>query len=217
MGVADCAEVVATDWLETPWPPWLCAPWLGTRNVLDRFDGRVELFAYFREDFFRLRVILRANLRARFLQALPRIRDQRLWSAQFLRRYSRRLGGLEQSLELCQLRGDRRQRGVGGASRFRLAVAGLAGRVLRALPRVDGVAEGLAVVALIDGGARFLKARRGRGVFLGGVDFRAAGSRQIDGRLGLVDLFLWWLRTAASGEEDERNQRSSRRQQQVPR
>src|SRR5258708_35306316 len=73
-------------------PPASRTTW---RNILDVMDGGVELFAYGREDFFRFLVISRANLRARFLQALLLLGHRGPWRAQFLRRHPCRLGAFD--------------------------------------------------------------------------------------------------------------------------
>ena len=177
-------------------------------------DGCVELFAYCCERFPRLGVILRANLRARFLQALPRIREYRPWGAQFLRRHLRRLGG---GAAGASSRVSCVEAAAIATSVVALGLALAVGRpgagVLGPLPRVDGVAEGLAVVALIDGGVRLLHARRGGGVFLRRVDLGAGGAGEIDGGLGLVDFFLRRLGTAVASSrmgEEPCDPRSSR-------
>ena len=90
----------------------------------------------------------------------------------------------------------------------------LADGVLRPLPRVDGKAEGLAVVVLVDGGARLLHARGGGGVFLGRELLGAGGAGEIDGGLRLIDFFPGRL-GAARDEEQQAGDRQS--QQHDPR
>ena len=189
-----------------------------SRNVLDVMDGGVEFFAYSREDFPRLVVIPRANLRARFLQAPLRLGGLHPWSAQFFQREACRLGGLEARLELIQPRGDVRDRRIGRALGSRLGVTGLADGVLGALAGVDGVAQGLTVIALVDGGARLLQARRRGGVFLGSVCFGPRRARELDGGLRLVDLFLRRLGAARKDQQQGRDaQRDPRPKQRRPR
>lgn len=171
--------------------------------------GGVELFAYGGEHFPNLVVIPRANLRARFLQGLSPVRDRRPGTAQFLRRHACLLGGLEACLEAVHQGCEVRDGGLGRALGLGLAFSGLAERVLRALARVDGVAEGLAVVTLVDGGMRLLDAARGRGVLLGRVGLGAGRAREVDGRLRLVDFFLRRLRTARRGDEYDSDEQAA--------
>ncbi len=166
-------------------------------------DGGVELFAYGRQDFARFLVISRANLRARFLQALLRLGHCGPWSAQFLRRHPCRLGAFETRPQLVGPRGDVVDQGVGRALGLRLGVGGLANGVLRALACVDRVAQGLTVVALLDGVARLLQASHGRGVFLRRELVGAGGPGEIDGCLRLVDLLPGRLGASRRRDEDE--------------
>src|SRR5258708_7032197 len=82
-------------------------------------------------------------------------------------------------------------------------VGRLADGVLCPLARVDRVAEGLAVVALVDGGAGFVQTGRRRGVFLGGEPLRAGVFRQVHRALRLVDFLLGRLGAARHVEQQE--------------
>jgi hypothetical protein len=172
-------------------------------------DGSVEFFAYGREHFPRLVVISRANLRARFLQSALHIRHRRPRGAQFLHGRVCRFGGLESRSQLGGTKVDVRNEDVDRLLGLRLGIAGLADRVLCALTGIDGVAESLAIVALVDGRVRLLHAGHGGGVFLGGVFVGAGGAREVDRGLSLIDFFLGGLRAGGRGHQEESDDESA--------
>ena len=134
----------------------------------------------------------------RTVRASASVRARR---GQLFRLRPRGLGLAQDRLELV---GARRDLAVERLDRLLRALApfgGLAAGVLRALAGVDGVAEGLAVVALIDRLVRLLERVDRGGEFVGGEPVGAGASGEIDGGLRLIDLFLRRLGTARHGQE----------------
>jgi hypothetical protein len=155
------------------------------------------------------------------LQGLAGFRQRGPRLAQFFRRLATGVRAAQQRLEPVRARRNLAVQRLGGFARARLLVGGLADGVLRALARVDGVAQGLAVVALLDGGARLRQAGRRRRVVLGGEPVGAGGSGGIDGGLRLVDLLLGRLGAARHRKQQEcdeqRDPRDPRPKQRDPR
>ncbi len=140
------------------------------------------------------------------MQGLPGFRQRGPLFAQFFRRGATGFRRAEQRLKPVRARRDLAVQHLGGLPDPRLLVGGLAGGALGALAGVDGVAQGLAVVALLHGGPCLRQAGRRRRVLVGRESLGAGGFGDVDRSRRLVDLFLGRLGAARCGEQQECNE-----------
>lgn len=186
----------------------MAASLAGLRTLLNRlhgFQGNVEFFAYSGERGRRFHEISLVDQSARFLQGGPRRVQGRPGIAQFVHGNPGLLGRAKQPLEA---RGTRRGAGVGRVGR-ESGVRHEPGRLDGALPRVDGVAQGLAVVALIDGLVRFLQGGHGARELVGGDGLGAGRTRGVNRGLGLIDFLPGRLGTTRGGEQQDAEQQTA--------
>ena len=184
------------------------------RNVLDVLRWRRRAFCVLSVSVFAAswRNSPRQSPCALLAERFRASRERRPWSAQFLRRHARRFGGF--AARPASWFAPRRDVAVtiASAASARCALPSAAWRTAfcGALPRVDGVVEGLAVVALIDGGVRLLQRRRRRRCIRPPRSVSAPAARaRSSGGLGLVDLFLGRLGTARDQQQQGRSSGSA--------
>ncbi len=176
-----------------------------------RRDGDIEVFAYFGEPRHDFLIIPALDRAARFLQGASGGRQRRPRGAQIRRRHAQVRRDFDVGAELADSGGTLGDQRPGGAARAGLGALGLPSGVGGALTGVDGICEGLAVVALVNGVVCVFQRGDGGGVFLGGVGLSAGGARGIDGRLRLIDFLLWRFGTRGGEEQDDSNQKYMRR------
>lgn len=132
--------------------------------------------------------IVALERRARFLQSFFR-RCQRLTQGPG-RLGLRTRGGTSRCSSSFDLCGNRRDQALGFAAGQSLPGASACRGGRGALARVEGVAEGLTVVAFVDGALVAGEGRLGVGKFFAGERRRAGGAGSLDGSDGLVIFLL---------------------------
>ncbi len=93
-------------------------------------------------------------------------------------------------LEVSQQRGGSAERGFAAAARRGLPVGSRACGFLRLLAGFDGARECQAIVALVDGGVRFLERGSGRRERVVRVLFGPGRTRRVNGALRAIEFFL---------------------------